>query len=88
MCNVNIKSFDSNYISILKVGLKSNISGKKEVLNEVKWIKYFSLSMWSSSPWGEVHMVNMTVKTTTRGYISYLEVVLIKDTLWSYLDGH
>ena len=33
------------------------------------------------------HEVNMTVKTTTRGYHSYLEVLLMKDTVWSYLDG-
>jgi hypothetical protein len=32
------------------------------------------------------HEVNMTVKTTTGGYHSFLEVVLMKDTVWSFLD--
>ena len=35
------------------------------------------------------HEVNMTVKTqaSTAGYHSYLEVVLMRDTVWAYLDG-
>jgi len=33
------------------------------------------------------HEVNMTVKSTSSGYHSHLEVVLMRDTAWSYLDS-
>jgi hypothetical protein len=32
------------------------------------------------------HEVNMTVKNISLGYHNYLEVVLMRDTVWSFLD--
>ena len=53
-----------------------------------QWLLSVLQGLYLQGFWVVSHEVNMSVKTFVEGYQPLLEVVLMKDEVWNFLDGN